>query len=133
MIDMKAVLHAMLSGWCLQNNMTEEEKDGMEDHSYFLPYCDNDRRAAECLYLFSHWSNDLLSVASDYGMTTELIDGKFQVVDTPPRPSDKHWFNPGDYDYDAATETNTWKPGEWRESLGEMPAGDYEVEVSVSG
>jgi hypothetical protein len=130
MIDMKAVLHAMLSGWCLKNNMSEEEQDGMEDHTYFLPYCDNDRATAECLYLFSHWSNDLLSVAADFGITTELIDGKFQVVDTPPRPSEKHWFDCGGYEWDKETETSTWTPGVWREPLEEIPEGTYDMEVS---
>lgn len=130
-LNMKSVIQALLSGWCLQHNMTEEEKDGMEDHSYFLPYCGNDPRAAECLYLFSYWSNDLLSVAADYGLTTEVIDGKFKVVDTPPRPSDRHWFDCGGYVWDNETQTQSWKPGEWREPLEEMPEGTYKVEVTA--
>jgi hypothetical protein len=130
MIDMKAVLHAMLSGWCLEQNMTDEEKDGMEPHSHYLPYCDNDRNVAECLALFSYWGNDIVSMASEFGITTELVDGKMKVVDTPPRPSADHWFDTGGYKWDPEKEEHVWEAGAWREKLEEMPEGEYEVEVT---
>lgn len=115
---MREMLKQMFTGWALREaaydhdsqEYTRSEEDCMEQA------CDGDDLRAGLLVLFSHWSNDITSLAAHYGL--ELVrtapdgtwwrqDGTIDTLlkpgaltvreDVPPAPSLTHWWNNGEW------------------------------------
>lgn len=119
--SMKAMLTAMLSGWCAKNNDDQSESSGpvKDEADYMLAFSEN-RAVAELLSLFSHWSNDILCIAGEFGVCTERnSDGLWVVEDTPPKPSDKYYWSPGDYRWNQQTQDYDWVRGSWKPMIDE--------------
>lgn len=95
--QVKALLSTMMKGWMIRENSWDpasasykkEEEDAMIEAGA------SDQRLASLLVLFSYWSNDIQSVAAEYGIG--LIND--EVVDLPPQPDPSWWWD---------TQENKW-------------------------
>lgn len=92
-VIMKELCRRMLDGWMIHEASWDPETNayGCSDIDAMTAACGDDKVVGELLFLFSHWSNDIQSVAAVLGVA--IIDGK--VVDIPPPPSDQHWWHNG--------------------------------------
>ena len=65
--------------------------------------CQGNEALGAMLYYFSHWSNDILSVAAGYGIGVKKTDENergFEVVELPPKPeTGKYWWNQEDWEW----------------------------------
>ena len=111
--DYAAILRAMFQGWCDKNNQPEDdEAHTKEEHEWFVPYTSTPEEAY-LLSLFGYWSNDLLTVAANFGVTMEYDTEKgFYVADADPKPTDgEYYYSAGEMQWDDGR--YLWQPGEW--------------------
>lgn len=98
----RELLVVMFEGWRLHEASYHPphgyERDRVE---CMTEAAGGDRLVGELAHLFSHWSEDVISVAAHYGVGW-LADGTFST-DLPPPPSQEHW----------------WTSGEWRPPVDE--------------
>lgn len=113
-IDFKHLARLMLQGWCDRANDSEDHSD---EH-YFAKLVENDHKA-NMLMLFSHWSNDLLSVFAEdptIRLTNEFDDNGQWVVRDVPEPVMEEGKDPKNYYWQMSELIGLghYQPGSWQ-------------------
>ena len=103
------LLHILLQGWADQSNT-----DGVDLDELFRRYADGDANIASMLALMSHWSNDLMSHAADFGLTLEMKDEIWIVVEVPPKPPGNFYWSCGSLEWNAKRKAYWYRAGKWK-------------------
>jgi hypothetical protein len=99
---MKDILEKMFQGWINYDKSwnTEKQKHDRDPMDCYADACAGDHNMAQLLHLFSHWSNDIMSLAPHYGIAYQ--DGK--IVEVPSAPSPLHWWDGNEWIEPEVTE-----------------------------
>lgn len=116
--DIKQLLHTMFTGWILHEASYEQRTDSRIEatrspEDAMIEACGGDEQLANLLCLFSHWSNDVTSVAAHYGLTlarrqpdgtllhpdgtvdTLIKGGVLEIVKIEPAPAPNYYWHEG--------------------------------------
>lgn len=72
---------------------------GKSEEDAMIEAADGNTNLGLLLHYFSHWSNDIQSIAAHYGIGLQRegdvadADSQMVLVDVPPAPSPLHWWN----------------------------------------
>lgn len=102
----KDLLHILLQGWADNSNTENSDLDQL-----FRRYTGGDQELASMLSLMSYWSNDLMSHAAGLGLTLEMKDELWVVVEVPPMPEGKFYWECGELRWTG--EAYEYDPGKW--------------------
>lgn len=113
----------MFAGWIYHEASYKDGVAGRSQEDAMTEACGGDNMRANLLCVFGHWSNDIVAIAAHYGVglarkqpdgsllysdgtvDTLMRGGQLTIVEVPPAPSPRHWFN----------------AGVWNEPSGETP------------
>lgn len=111
---MAELLHTMFEGWIQHEEDLKADEQAQIEES-MIKVCGGDQMAGCLLALFSHWSNDVSSIAAHYGIVlarrqpdgTLLHDdgtvdtlckgGVLEIVYIGPAPSREHYWHKGQW------------------------------------
>lgn len=103
------LLHILLQGWADKSNTESDDEDEL-----FRRYTGGDATLASMLVLMSYWSNDLMSHAAGLGITLEMKDNLWVVVEVPPKPEGNYYWEEGELRWNPKKKAHYYKPGKWK-------------------
>lgn len=89
--QMKDLLTVMFTGWQLHEDSWDPAASAYNrsPEACMIEAAGNNENIGHLLYFFSHWSNDIVSMAAHFGVG--IADGK--IIEVPPPPhKDAFWY-----------------------------------------
>lgn len=93
---MRHVLQQMLQGFIIHERSWDSEAEDykLDMMEAMTEACGGNVLQGRLLYLFSHWSNDIINEAAHLGLRIGVVGDKSVVLnDVPPAPSLNHWWD----------------------------------------
>lgn len=112
-MTMRQILEQMFTGWQIYHQSWDGEKHTRDATDCMIEACDCDPLRGELLALFSHWSNDILSIAAHYGLALHTDENGVMTgvrTDVPPAPSPEHYWYEGEWKAPDADDITSTKP-----------------------
>jgi hypothetical protein len=112
---MRSLLRTMFEGWILREQLESIDSIDKSPERAMVEACGGDVLRGNLLVLFSHWSNDVVSIAAHYGVglarkqpdgsllhedgtvDTLLKGGELTIINVPAPPSPEHYWHGGQW------------------------------------